>query len=119
MAKTRKLLGTVWFKSVFAHLSDDWRARILDTLLQSSPLPDHLLRLGRHTVQVSETSYEDLRRVVTEHILPDAVRADLQLLVSVGTLWGVDVMKRFEFAPLPSRESSSRLFSLAAFNPEH
>jgi hypothetical protein len=51
-------------------------------------------------------------------VLPDAVRGDLQLLVAVGTLWGADAIKRFEFAQLEPRESSSRLFSLAAFNPE-
>jgi cell division GTPase FtsZ len=117
-AEVRKLLGTVWFRSVFAQLSQDWRGRILDTLLESSPIPDHLVRIGRHNIRMSETSCEDLKRVATETVLPDAVRADLQLLVSVGTLWGADAIKRFDFAPLPPRESSNRLFSLAAFNPE-
>jgi hypothetical protein len=117
-ADVRKLLGTVWFRSVFAQLSQDWRGRILDTLLESSPIPDHLVRIGRHNIRMSETSCEDLKRVATETVLPDAVRADLQLLVGVGTLWGADAIKRFDFAPLPPRESSNRLFSLAAFNPE-
>ena len=117
-ADVRKLLGTVWFRSVFAQLSQEWRDRMLDTLLQASPLPDHIVRIGRHNLHASEASYDELKRVVTETILPDAVRADLQLLVGVGALWGADVMKRFELAPLSPRESSSRLFSLAAFNPE-
>ena len=117
-AEVRKLLGTVWFRSVFAQLSQDWRGRVLDTLLQSSPIPDHMVRIGRHSIRLSETTYEELKRVATETVLPDAVRADLQLLVGVGTLWGADAIKRFDFAPLPPRESSNRLFSLAAFNPE-
>lgn len=117
-AELRKLIGTVWFRSVFAHLSQEWRDRLLNTLLESSPLPDHMVRIGRHNLHVSGTTYEELKRVATETVLPDAIRADLQLLVAVGTLWGPDEMKRFEFAPLPPRESSSRLFSLAAFNPE-
>ena len=117
-AEVRKLLGTVWFRSVFAQLSQDWRDRILETLLQASPLPDHILRVGRHDARVSQTNFEELKRLTLETILPDAVRADLQLLVGVGSLWGVDVVKRFEFAPPSPRESSSRLFSLAAFNPE-
>jgi len=117
-AEVRKLIGTVWFRSVFAQLSQDWRSRILDTLLQSSPLPDHMVRVGRHDVPVSEATYEELKRLATETILPDAVRTDLLLLVAVGTLWGADAIKRFEFAPRPPRESSSRLFSLAAFSPE-
>jgi len=36
-------------------------------------------------------------------VLPDAVRADLQLLVAVGTLWGADALKRFEFAACAAR----------------
>ena len=117
-AEVRKLLGTVWFRSVFAQLSEDWRGRILETLLQSSPIPDHMVRVGRHNIRLSETTHEELKRLATETVLPDAVRADLQLLVGIGTLWGADVIKRFEFAPLAPRESSGRLFSLAAFNPE-
>ena len=117
-AEIRKLLGTVWFRSVFAQLSPDWRDRILDTLLEASPLPDHVVRVGRHDLRASEATCEELKRVTTETVLPDAVRADLGLLVSVGTLWGADAMKRFEFAPLPPRESLSSRFSLAAFNPE-
>jgi cell division GTPase FtsZ len=116
--EVRKLLGTVWFRSVFAQLSQDWRNRLFDTLLQSSPIPDHVIRAGRHGVRISEMSYEELRRLATETVLPDAVRADVQLLVGVGTMWGAEAIKRFELAPLPTRESSSRLFSLAAFNPE-
>jgi hypothetical protein len=117
-SEVRKLLGTVWFRSVFAQLSQDWRDRILNTLLQASPIPDHIVRIGRHGVPVSEMSYDDLKRVTTETVLPDALRADLQLLVGVGMLWGPDAITRFEFAPPPARESSGRLFSLAAFNPE-
>jgi hypothetical protein len=117
-AEVRKLVGTVWFRSVFAQLSQEWQARLMDTLLQSSPLPDHMVRIGRHDLHVSQTTYEQLKRVATDTVLPDAVRADLQLLVAVGTLWGAEAIKRFEFAQLPSRGSSSRLFSLAAFNPE-
>ena len=117
-AEVRKLISTVWFRSVFAQLSQDWRDRLLETLLQSSPLPDHTVRIGRHQLQASQTPYEELKRVVMETVLPDAVRTDLQLLVAVGTLWGTDALKRFEFAQLSPRESSSKLFSFAAFNPE-
>ena len=117
-ADVRKLLGTVWFRSVFTQLSQDWRDRILETLLQASPLPDHVVRIGRHDARVSQTNFDELKRLTLETILPDAVRADLQLLVGVGSLWGAEAVKKFEFAPPPPRESSGRLFSLAAFNPE-
>ena len=117
-ADVRKLLGTVWFRSVFTQLSQDWRDRILETLLQASPLPDHIVRIGRHDARVSQTNFDELKRLTLETILPDAVRADLQLLVGVGSLWGAEAVKKFEVAPPTPRESSGRLFSLAAFNPE-
>ena len=116
--EARKLLGTVWFRSVFTQLSEGWRERILDTLLQSSPIPDHVVRMGRRNVQVTELNYEELKALVTGTILPDAVRSDLQLLVAVGALWGADAIKKFAFAPTAPRESPGRRFSLAAFNPE-
>ena len=118
VAEVRKLLVTVWFRSAFAQLSQDWRGRILDTLSESSPIADHMVRVGRHNVLISGLTYKELRRAAGEMSHPDAIRADLQFLVAVGTLWGADALKRFAFAPLPARESSGRLLSLAAFNPE-
>ena len=116
--EARKLLGTVWFRSVFTQLSEGWRGRLLDTLILSSRIPDHVVRMGRRHVPVTELSYEELKGIVTGTILPDAVRADLQLLVAVGALWGAEAIKRFEFDPIAPRESASRVFSLAAFNRE-
>jgi cell division GTPase FtsZ len=108
----RKLLRTYWFRSVFPHLSSQWRDRILDALLDSVTLPNYPIRSGRRTVLVSELQFDELRRFVTEAVFPDAVRTDLQLLIAVGTLWGPDTLKRFTFTELPKLQHDSRFASL-------
>ena len=86
---------------------------MLETLLQNVAIPDHAVRNGRQTVHLSELTHDELKRIVTGTILPDAVRRDLQVLVAVGTLWGEDVLRRFEFTPISDNaEKPSRLGSL-------
>ena len=115
LAELRKLLGTVWFRTVFTQLSQPWRDRMLDILLQSGPIPNHAVRAGRRTARINELTYEELRQVPIETILPDAVRGDVQLLIAVGTLWGADAIARFTFAEEPQEEHSKKLFSFVGF----
>ena len=114
-AELRKLLGTVWFRSVFPQLSQPWRDRLLEVLLQSGPIHNRVVRSGRRSAKVSELAYEELRQVPAETILPDAVRADVQLLISVGMLWGPDAIARFAFADEPQADQPRGLFSFVAF----
>jgi hypothetical protein len=93
----RKLVTTFWVRSVFPHLSPDWRDRMLDVLVQNVTIPNYSLRQGRRALHLNEATFEDLKQIVTETIFPDAVRSDLQLLVAVGTLWGEEALARFEF----------------------
>jgi hypothetical protein len=109
----RKLLSTFWVRSVFPLLSTHWRDRMLETLLQGVAIPDHAVRSGRQTVHVSELTHEELKKIVTGTMLPDAIRRDLQLLVAVGTLWGEAAVGRFEFTPASDEaQKPSRLGSL-------
>jgi hypothetical protein len=109
----RKLLSTFWVRSVFPLLSTPWRDRMLETLVQSIAIPDYAVRNGRQRVRVSELTHEELKKIVTGAILPDAIRRDLQLLVAVGTLWGGDAVKRFDFTPISDDvQKPSRLESL-------
>jgi cell division GTPase FtsZ len=96
----RKLLSTFWVRSVFPLLSTHWRDRLLETLIQNVTIPDHAVRNGRQTVHLSELTHEELKKILTGTLLPDVVRQDVQLLVAVGTLWGGDVVGRFEFTPI-------------------
>jgi hypothetical protein len=114
-AELRKLLGTVWFRSVFTQFSPPWRERLLDILVQSGPIPNRVVRSGRRTAKVSELAYEELRQVPVETILQDAVRANVQLLIVVGALWGQDAITRFAFVDDPQADQSRTLFSFVAF----
>ena len=113
VADIRKLLSTFWVRSLFPRLSTHWRDRMLETLLQNVAIPDHAVTHGRQTAHVSELTHEELKQIVTETIFPVAIRRDLQLLVAVGTLWGGETMRRFEFTPVSGDvQKPSRLGSL-------
>jgi cell division GTPase FtsZ len=105
----RKLLGTFWFRSVFPRLSPAWHARILNVLVEHVTIPDHAIRNGRRPVHLHEMTHEQRRQMMTEPSLPDGIRADLQLLVTVATLWGEEAPARFEFTPVPEVSDTSRI----------
>ena len=105
----RKLLGTFWFRSAFTRLSPEWQARILSVLAEHITIPDHAIRNGRRSVHLHETTYEQRRQMMTEPGLPDAIRADLQLLVTIGKLWGEEAIARFDFTPVPEVSDTSRI----------
>jgi len=98
-SEVRKLVGTVWFRSVFRQLSPDWRDRLLAVLLGDTRVHNHVLQQGRRAVRLNHLSYEELKQTATDLNLPDAVRADVQLLVAVGTLWGGDALSGVAFSP--------------------
>ncbi len=108
----RRLLGTLWFRSVLTRLSRDWLDRIIDTLIASAAVADHTVKIGRRTMHLRELSYEQLQEVRARTILPDDVQADLDLLITVGRFWGPDAVKRFQFVAAPERSGPSRMESL-------
>jgi hypothetical protein len=107
-SELRKLLGTFWFRSMFTRLSKDWQDRLLEELLRHAPMPNHVLRYGRRNVHLSELTCDQLEQVMAETIFPDAIRNDLQLLLTVGRLWGSEALKRFEFRPVPEAFENSK-----------
>jgi cell division GTPase FtsZ len=108
----RKLLGTFWFRSVFPRLSQEWRDRLFQVLLENVVFQDHVLKSGRRPVRISELSHDRLRQIAGDAILPDAVRSDLHLMIAVGAFWGPEALKRFTFRPAPDAGGSSRMPSL-------
>ena len=108
----RRLLGTLWFRSVLTRLSRDWLDRIIDTLIPSAAVADHTVKIGRRTMHLRELSYEQLQEVRARTILPDDVQADLDLLITVGRFWGPDAVTRFQFVAAPERSGPSRMESL-------
>jgi len=108
----RRLLGTIWFRSVLTRLSPDWRERMLETLIASAAVADHMVKVGRKTTRLRELSYEQLQEIRARTILPDDVQADLDLLITVGRFWGPDAVKRFQFVAAPERSGPSMMENL-------
>jgi cell division GTPase FtsZ len=105
----KRLLGTFWFRSVFPRLSHEWQDRMLNVLVEQVSIPNHAVRTGRRTVHLQELTHEQRQQMAIDPSLPDGVRADLQLLVTVATLWGVEAIGRLEFTPVMDAADSSRI----------
>ena len=108
----RRLLSTFWFRSVFPRLSPAWRDRVLDLLVEHVSIPNHAIRTGRRTVHLNELTQEQRRQMVAGANLPDAIRADVQLMVMVATFWGEEALKRFVLVPVPDQPQPTSLASL-------
>ena len=109
-AELKKLLGTVWFRSVFTRLSTAWRERLLDVLINSVVIPNHLLKLGRRDILLQNASLNDLKELFSKSSVTEAVRSDIRLLMSIGSMWGPESLERFQFADGTSTpEMSPRL----------
>jgi len=111
-AEVRKLLGTVWFRSVMPLLSDGWRERILEALIVTAPIRDHLVKVDRRDVRLSEVRPEQLKDLVGRTPLTEAARADVDLLVNVSRLWGGAAVERFTFVNGSGHHERSRLASM-------
>ena len=96
-AEVRRLINTMWFRSVIPRLSREWRDRVLDTLIDSVLLKDHPVKLGGQSTHLRELSYAQLQELAARIPILDVVRPDLDLLIAVGRLWGADSVKRFRF----------------------
>ena len=107
-SQIRKLLGTVWFRSVFHCLSSAWRVRLLNVLLDDTRIRNHVVREGRRAVPLNQMSSEQLKRVAGNPNVPDAVRADVQLLAVVATMWGSEALTRVTYEPAEAAPRSSR-----------
>ena len=113
-SEVQKLLGTMWFRAIVPRLSDAWQARILDALLEGAAIANHVVKIGRKNVALSELDYEQLQEVAAKSWMPDVARAELDLLVTAARLWGSDTLKRFRFVPPPEHREGSKFASLLA-----
>ena len=109
--EVRKLLGTVWFRGVISRLSPEWRARLLDALVDRVELHDHAVKVGRRVMHLSEMRYEDLKDMMSMSV-PEVVRTDLELLKAVGRFWGGDAIGRFRFSGGAANRESSHFMGL-------
>jgi cell division GTPase FtsZ len=112
VGELRKLLSTFWFRSVFSRLSPAWRDRMLAVLVEQVAIPNYTIKTGRRTVRLSELTDAQRRQMLNTANLPDAIRADFQLVVAVAMLWGDDAVKRFTLTPASDAPGASALSSL-------
>jgi hypothetical protein len=108
----RRLLGMMWFRNAFPRLTRDWQERLLHVLIEGATVPDHVVKRGRHTAHLRELSYEELEEIGSQMVLPDWLRPDLDLLITVGRFWGADAVKRLRFVEAPERREPSIMESL-------
>jgi cell division GTPase FtsZ len=111
-SELRRLLGTMWFRSVLDRLHGDWRERLLHVLIESATVPDHVVKRGRQTIHLRELSYQELEEMSSKTSVPDSIRPELDLLIAVGRFWGADAVKRFRFADVPERHEPSMMDGL-------
>jgi cell division GTPase FtsZ len=114
----RKLLGTVWFRSVFPHLSASWREHLLDALGDNVVVPNHAIRVGRQTVNLKDLTYEQLKDFSAKTLVLGDAGSDLQLLIAIGRLWGEAAVSRVRFVDAEQADETSRLSSLLGFRKE-
>ena len=108
----RKLLGLMWFRTALGRLSQGWRDRILDVLIDSATVPDHAVKFGRQTVRLRDLSYEQLQEIGAKTIVSDVIQPDLDLLITVGRFWGPDAVTRLHFVDAPERQEPSMMENL-------
>lgn len=108
----RKLVSTVWFRSIFPKLSASWRERLLDALAGTVVIPNHVLSRGRQSIHLADGSYEDLKAIAASTAVPGAAGVDLHLVLAILGLWGEGARSRFRFVDVAALEHSSRLGTL-------
>jgi cell division GTPase FtsZ len=111
-AELRRLLGMMWFRTMLARLSPQWRERILNVLIDTAAVPDHMLKLGRQPLHLHELTYEQAQEIGAKTMLPDWVRTDLDLVITVGRFWGPAAIKRLRFVEAPERHEPSMMETL-------
>jgi hypothetical protein len=105
----RKLVRTVWFRTVLPELSAPWQEHLLTALVAAGPIADHPLKVDRRDVRLSEMPCEQLKELVAKTSLPEPARTDVDLLLAVARLWGDSALQRFNFAAASPDGGRSRL----------
>ena len=118
-ADVRNLLGTMWFRGVVPRLSQAWRTRLFEALRGSIEIPDHIVALGRRQARLSELDYAQLREALTSLSVPEVIRADIQLLLTVVQVWGDGALRQCHFRELAEQPAASGFAGLLqSFRPK-
>ena len=63
------------------------------------------MKVGRQPTHLSELTYAQLREVAVRFSIPDTVKPDLELLLTIGRLWADDAVQRVRFGDAVPRAS--------------
>ncbi len=118
-ADVRKLLATMWFRGVVTRLSQAWRTRLFEALCANIEIPDHIVSLGRRQARLSDLNSVQLREALTSPSVPEAIRADVQLLLTIAQVWGEDALQHCHFRQLAPQPTASGFAGLLqSFRPK-
>jgi cell division GTPase FtsZ len=111
-SEVRKLISRMWFPSIFQHLSVRWRERLLEALIEDVTIPNHAVRCRRGVKPLQRVEYAEVKEIWSKTLVPDAVRADLELILVVGRLWGEEALGRLRFTDDVPADGASKLAAL-------
>ena len=103
----------MWFRTVLTRLSRAW-------LRPGSRRVDRERDRARPRREIgpadraspANSRYEQLQEIGSKTMLPDWIRPDVDLLITVGRFWGADAVKRFRFDKAPERHEPSMMETL-------
>jgi cell division GTPase FtsZ len=111
--EVRKLITRIWFRTVFEHLSARWRERLLEALIEDVAIPNHPVKCRRGVKPLQKVEYAEVKEIWSNTFVPEAMRIDLELILTIGRLWGEEALGRFRFTDdVPADGGSSKLAGL-------
>jgi hypothetical protein len=115
--EVKKLLGTVWFRTVVPRLSEQWRTRLFEAFVEDVVVVNHIVKVGRRLMPLGDLTISQVREIGSQLSLADSarndnVRPDLDLLITVGRLWGDEALARVRFSDAAVARESSKFASL-------
>jgi cell division GTPase FtsZ len=111
--EVRKLITRIWFRTVFEHLSARWRERLLEALIEDVAIPNHPVKCRRGVKPLQKVEYAEVKEIWSNTFVPEAMRIDLELILTIGRLWGEEALGRLRFTDdVPADGGSSKLAGL-------
>jgi cell division GTPase FtsZ len=105
--EVRKLITRIWFRTAFEHFSARWRERLLEALIEDVAIPNHPVKCRRGVKPLQKVEYAELKELWANTFVPDALRVDLELILTVGRLWGEQALSRLRFTDEGLAEGSA------------
>src|SRR5262249_11790659 len=93
-------------------LSTKWRERLLEALIEDVAIPNHSVKCQRGVKPLQKVEYAEVKEIWSNTFVPDRLRVDLELILTLGRLWGEEALGRLRFADDAPADGSSKLGGL-------